>query len=79
MAELWPHMSIDRRRAAIVSVVETVAIKERTIKQARFDPGRVEVVIREGAPDSFAQLAVLVGGGQRWRYALARLSEPDDT
>ena len=45
--KLWPDMDTDRKRAVIDTVIETVAINRRTIKQARFDPNRVDIVPRE--------------------------------
>lgn len=38
VVELWPDLSVDRRRAVIATVVHTVAIGKRTIRQTRFDP-----------------------------------------
>lgn len=45
--DLWPHLSTDRKRTVIESVIQTIAINRRTIKQARFDPDRIHVIWQE--------------------------------
>jgi site-specific DNA recombinase len=61
VVDKWPELSVDRQRAVIASVVHTVAIRKPTIKTARFDPNRVEVVKNEDLAALSQRLAGLVG------------------
>ena len=57
----WPDLDTDRRRAVMETVIHTVAIGPRTIKQARFDPARVEIVRHERSmAEVIASLSVLL-------------------
>jgi hypothetical protein len=60
IVDKWPELSTDRR-TIIASVVHTVAIRKPTIKAARFDPNRVEIVINEDLTTLSQRLAGLVG------------------
>jgi hypothetical protein len=61
VADKWPELSIDRQRTVIAGVVHTVAIRKPTIKAARFDPNRVEVVRNVDLAALSERLAGLVG------------------
>jgi site-specific DNA recombinase len=61
IVDKWPELSTDRRRTIIASVVHTVAIRKPTIKAARFDPDRVEVVRHKDLAALPQRLAGLAG------------------
>jgi hypothetical protein len=46
IAELWPGLDIDHRRAIIESVLGAAVIKPAALKGGRFSPDRVDVVWR---------------------------------
>ena len=46
IAELWPGLDIDHRRAVIESVLSAAVIKPAAVKGGRFSPDRVDVVWR---------------------------------
>lgn len=59
VVDQWPTLSLDRRGAVIGSVIHTVAINARTIKQYRFDPQRVEIIHRHDLEALSERLAVI--------------------